>query len=115
MKQRESQRGMTTVELAIGFLTAALVAAALAAAVALGLAQGACQSASTEVARQLARGDTAAAASATESLPNAAEITVSRLSTGVEAEVRLQTTVLGVVSVTLSGQSFARYEPGVSP
>ncbi|MGV8845078.1 TadE family type IV pilus minor pilin [Tessaracoccus sp.] len=106
-------RGMVTVELAVGFVTATLLAATLAAVVLLGVAQAACARASSEMARQLARGDTVAAQIAKSQAPAGAHSRVVNQSDGVGVRVSASVQVLGIGAVTVAAENWAAWEPGV--
>ncbi len=106
-------RGMVTVELAVGFVTATLLTVTLAAVVLLGVAQAACARTSTEMARQLARGDDVVAASAQGQAPQEAEFHVDRRREGVSVRVSAPVSILGLGDVIVTAQRWAAWEPGV--
>lgn len=106
-------RGMVTVELAVGFVTATVLTVTLAAIVLLGVAQAACARASSEVARQVARGDTVAARTAQNQAPTGAHTRVVREPGGVSVRVSAAVRVLGIGSVTVTAENWAAWEPGV--
>ena len=107
-------RGMVTVELAVGFVTATMLAAVLSGVVLLGVVQSACARTSREVARQLARGDEPAARAAEKQAPKGARTEVERGSAGVEVRVSVPVRVLGVGPINVSAQNWAAWEPGVA-
>lgn len=109
------ERGLVTVELAIGFLTASLLAITLAGLVILGVTQAAAQRTAAEVARQLARGDQPAADRARAEAPRGGTVTVTQVEQGVEVRVRAPLRILGVGRVEVSAKAWARYEPGAGP
>lgn len=109
------ERGLVTVELAVGFVTATLLAAVLVGVVLLGVAQAAATRTSAEVARQLARGDAAAAELAREQAPEGAGITVRDVDDGVEVRVEVPVDVFGIGEVDVADTSWARYETGAAP
>ncbi len=110
----EDHRGMVTVELAVGFVTATLLTATLAAVVLLGVAQAACARTSTEIARQLTRGDVEAAAAARREAPTGAGFRVDRSPDGVTVTVSAPVSVMGLGDVVVSAERWATWEPGVS-
>lgn len=114
-RPRRRQRGMVTVELAIGCITAVLVTACLVSLAMLGVAQSACAESSAQLARQSARGDDAAVAAARSRAPEGARVSIDRGEDGVTAEVRVTVPVLGVGGVTVGATSWAAYEPGQGP
>lgn len=106
-------RGMVTVELAVGFVTATLLAATLVAVVLLGVTQAACARASSEMARQLARGDSVAAQIAEEQAPAGAQSRVVNQSDGVGVLVSAPVQVMGMGAITVTAENWAAWEPGV--
>lgn len=112
---RRPQRGMVTVELAIGCITAVLVTACLVSLAMLGVVQSACAESSAQLARQSARGDKAAVAAARSRAPEGAQVRIDRGEDGVTAEVRVSVPVLGVGTVPVGASSWAAYEPGQGP
>ena len=106
------ERGLVTVELAVGFVTATLLAAVLVGVVMLGVAQAACARTSSEVARQLARGDTVAAERAEEQAPDGARVAARDVDDGVEGTVEVPVDVFGIGVVEVADTSWARYENG---
>lgn len=107
-------RGMVTVELAVGFVTATLLTATLAAVVLLGVAQASCARTSTEMARQLTRGDASAAAVARSEAPTDAKFRVDENRDGVAVTVSAPVSILGIGDVVVTAQRWAAWEPGVS-
>lgn len=107
-------RGMVTVELAIGFVTATFLTATLVAVVLVGVAQAACARSSTEMARQLTRGDAAAVAVAQKEAPAGAEFEVDRRREGVSVRVSAPVSIMGMGDIVVVAQRWASWEPGVS-
>lgn len=112
---RRGQRGMVTVELAIGVVTAVVVTACLVSLTLLGVAQSACAESSAQIARQAARGDEGALREAKERVPDGASIRIDRQPGGVSVSVALEVGVVGLGPVRVSAQAWAAFEPGVSP
>ena len=110
-----SQRGMVTVELAVGVVTAVVVTACLVSLAMLGVAQSACAESSAQLARQSARGDTRAVQAARDRAPDGARISIDRQAGGVEASVTLGVRVLGLGEMEVGAQAWAAYEPGQGP
>lgn len=106
------ERGLVTVELAVGFVTATLLAAVLVGVVLLGVAQAAAARTSSEVARQLARGDAVAARLAEAQAPDGASVAVRDVDDGVEVAVAIPVDVFGIGVVDVADTSWARYETG---
>ena len=113
-RTRVDDRGMVTVELAVGFVTATFLTATLVAVVLLGVVQAACARTSTEMARQLTRGDSTAAAAAKSEAPAGAEFEVERSQEGVHVRVSAPVSILGMGDIVVVAQSWATWEPGVS-
>ncbi len=111
---RGDHRGMVTVELAVGFVSAALLTATLAAVVLLGVAQAACARTSTEMARQLTRGDAAAAAAAQNEAPEGARFRVEEGQEGVAVQVSAVVSIPGLGDVVVTTKRWAAWEPGVA-
>lgn len=109
------ERGLVTIELAIGFVTVSLLTAVLVGVVSLGLAQAAAARTSSEVARQLARGDTAAAERAEDEAPDGARVESRDVEDGVEVGVEVPVDIFGIGVVDVSDTSWARYENGAQP
>ncbi len=106
---------MVTVELAIGFVTAAVLTVALSGLVSLGVHQAACAGASAEVARQLARGDHAAASKALSEAPVGATQEVTEDDEGVSVTVAVDVPLLGVGEVEVSAHAWSRWEATARP
>lgn len=108
-----SQRGMVTVEIALGVLSLTALTVLLGWVVNLGLIQARCQDTASQVARQHARGDHAAAARAVQGAPEGAQVDVRRAEGDVIAETSMEVSFFGAHSLTVS--AIARYplEPGV--
>jgi hypothetical protein len=103
-------RGMVTVELAVGIVTATLLTAALVTLVMLGVTQAAAAESSAQLARQIARGDEAAVRAAEARAPG--EATVVHRDGGVEVTVEAESFVLGLGGVPVRATAWAAYEPG---
>ncbi|SHJ22268.1 hypothetical protein SAMN02745244_01985 [Tessaracoccus bendigoensis DSM 12906] len=112
---RRGERGMVTVELAVGSITAVLLTACLVSLSMLGVAQSACAESSAQIARQSARGDGEALAVARGRVPRDARVEVRREDAGVVASVRVGVSVLGFGVVDVGAQAWAAYEPGQGP
>ncbi|WP_143008320.1 hypothetical protein [Tessaracoccus oleiagri] len=112
-RRRPAPRGMVTIELAVGIVTATLLAAGLVTLVLLGVAQAAVAESSAQIARQIARGDEAALAVAERRSPR--ESTVVHRDGGVEVTVEARSFVLGIGDVPVRASAWAAYEPGVGP
>lgn len=112
---RGRERGMVTVELAIGFITATFLAAALSSVVLLGVGQAAASRASTEVARQLARGDQVAADAARDEAPTGTTVDSSAEADGIRVRASVPVDMFGFTALTVHASSWARYEPGARP
>ena len=112
---RHTERGMVTVELAVGLITVALLTVVLASVVLLGITQASAARASTEIARQLARGDQQAADRAREATPDGSRIDVERSREGVSVSVVAPVRIIHMGSFTLTAEAFAVWEPGAGP
>ncbi len=112
---RPGERGMVTLELAIGSITVVLLTACLVSLAMLGVAQSACAESSAQIARQSARGDVEAVAAARARAPRGSRVEVLRDRAGVTAEVRVGVPVLGFGSVDVGAEAWAAYEPGQGP
>lgn len=110
---RGHSRGMVTIELAVGLVTATLLAATLSGVVLLGVAQAACARTSSEMARQLARGDPTAARLAEDAAPGGATSRVDDGPGGVDVRVFVPVDLLGIGVLVVSARSWAAWEPGV--
>ncbi|MDF1487678.1 TadE family type IV pilus minor pilin [Tessaracoccus caeni] len=114
-RARLRQRGMVTVELAIGFVTATLLLAVLISLGQIGVTQAACAESSAQLARQEARGDQAAVEAAENRLPPGGSVKTTRKKDGVRVLVSAEVRVLGFGRVPVSAEAFAAYEPGEVP
>ena len=112
---RRPHRGMVTVELAIGMVTAVMVTAGLAGMSLVGVAQAACAESAAQLARQSARNDDVAFREAMDRRPGGAQVELERQREGVETRVSIEVSVLGVGPVRVSSSAWAAYEPGVAP
>lgn len=112
---RRGDRGVVTIELAIGLLTVTILTACLAGISLLGMAQASAAEGSAQIARQLARGDELAAREAARSLPDGASVDVDRQPGGVRASVRVPVRVPLLGGVTASADAWAAFEPGIEP
>ena len=110
-----NQRGMVTVELAIGSVLAVVITACLVSLAMLGVAQSACAESSAQIARQVARGDDAAVREARKRAPGDARVDIVREDMGVTVTVRVSVRVLGVGNVGVGAEAWAAYEPGQGP
>lgn len=113
--RRPRERGLVTVELAVGTVSTVLLAGVLVSLSMLGVAQAACAESSAQLARQAARGDSALMAEAVGRVPPAARVTVRRGDDGVTATVTLDVALIGLPPVPVSASAWAAYEPGVGP
>lgn len=105
------ERGMVTVELALGLLAAALVALALSWVVSLVSLQTACADTASQVARQLARGDDEAAADAEGNAPAGAVVQTSTDAGRISVEVSMDASLGPVGPVPLRGAATIAMEP----
>lgn len=112
---RRAQRGMVTVELAIGFITAVFVAASLVSVLLLAVAQAACAESSAQLARLAARGDEQALREARLRAPDGAAIEIEPDQGGVAARVSVEVPVIGLGAVTVAAEAWAALEPGAGP
>lgn len=112
---RRSSRGMVTVELAIGMVTAVLLTAGLVSLSLLGVTQAACEESAAQIARQQARGDLAAVTSATDRMPDGAVLRMEEQRDGVRAHVSVEVSILRFGPITVAADAWAAYEPGVAP
>ncbi|MBB1515208.1 hypothetical protein H5398_04345 [Tessaracoccus sp. MC1679] len=112
---RRGERAMVTVELAIGFLTVAVLATCLAGLSLLGVAQATVSESSAQLARQAARADEVALREARARAPEGAVIDVRRGGDGVTATVTMAVAVPGIGPVEVAATSWAAYEPGSGP
>lgn len=108
-----AERGMVTIELAIGLVTALTVAVFLTWIILLGVAQAKIQETSSQIARLSSRGDSAAVAKAIKDAPSRAKVTVGRSAGNIDVKVTLPVSFLNVGEVVLSANSNYPVEPGV--
>lgn len=108
-----SQRGMATVEIALGVLSLAALTMLLGWVVNLGLIQARCQDTASQIARQLARGDHTAAERAGLGAPTGATVHVRKAEGDVIADVGIEVSFFGVDSLRLSATARYPLEPGV--
>ena len=101
--RRPSPRGMVTVELAIGFVTATMLAAVLVTLTMLGVSQAAVAESSAQIARQLAR-------NAEQRAPG--EVKVERDDAGVTVTVSTTSLVIGLGDIPVHASTWMAYEPG---
>lgn len=111
--RRLAQRGMVTVELALGIVTVTLLTAVLTTIIALGVQQAAIAESAAEIARQTARGDDDAVKAAKDRSPGTATVKPER--EGVRVCVERDARVFGVGAVALSAEAYAAWEPGAGP
>lgn len=109
---RQRERGMVTIELAVGILTATVLTALLCWMVALVVMQAKCVDVATEVARQTARGDTEQVRAAKKLAPRDARVDVSAHQRDVTVVVSVASRFMGMGPVTVSGSATAAWEPG---
>ncbi|WP_245558933.1 TadE family type IV pilus minor pilin [Aestuariimicrobium kwangyangense] len=112
---RPAQRGMVTVELAIGLIFAALVLFACSAVIGLAILQGQCEDTATQVARQESRGDESAARRSRQAAPRAATITTTTKDGWVTVVVSAQRGWGTIGPVTISGEASLPLEPNAQP
>lgn len=111
--RRPSPRGLVTVELAVGLVTATVLTAVLVTLTMLGVTQAAAAESSAAIARQLARGDEPAADEARSRAPGKVEVT--HRDDGVAVTVTAAGTVLGLSAVPVEATTWVAWEPGVGP
>lgn len=111
---RRTERGMVTIELAVGLLTAAIAAAFACWAVNLVVLQTRCADTAAQVARQLARADQAAANQAKQRAPKGAVTTISHAEHTVTVRVDLDARWGKLGPVHLTGGATADLEAGVA-
>lgn len=102
-----TDRGMVTVELAIGVMTACLVAALLGWGIGLIGLQARCSESASQIARQLGRDDQQAADEARLRVPDGAEVRVTSGNTTVEVLVTAQASWGRFGPVTVQGRATA--------
>lgn len=104
---------MVTVELAIGFVTLALLMPILAGVVASGASYVSCERSAAEVARQLARGDQEAADEAKNEAPTGTEFETSSRDEGIEVAATVPVKIFRLPTVKMSCAAWSRKEVGV--
>lgn len=109
------QRGMVTVELAVGILLTVVITASLVGLAMLGVVHASCAETATQVARHTARGDSLTVAEATERRVKGAQIDIQRHAQGVEVRVTTKVAVVGLSPIEVTASAWAAYEPGNSP
>ena len=109
------ERGLVTVELAIGLIAAAMLTAMLVGVSMIGVTQAAVDESAAQLVRQAARGDDAAFEQAMDRTPPKADVTVRREADGVSASVTATVKIPWVGPFVVSGDAWAAYEPGVAP
>lgn len=105
--RQSRQRGMVTVELAVGMLTACLMAGMLGWTVSLVALQARCSDAAGQIARQLARGDQEAAQQAEVHMPDGAALTVLESDARVTVLVAVETHWGALGPVAIEGRASA--------
>lgn len=105
--RQSRQRGMVTVELAVGMLTACLMAGMLGWTVSLVALQARCSDAAGQIARQLARGDQEAAQQAEVHMPDGAALTVLESDAQVTVLVAVETHWGALGPVAIEGRASA--------
>lgn len=111
-RQTTDQRGMVTVEIAIGMIFLTLVTGFLVWIVCLFSLQARCQDSATLIARQIARGDTAAAEEAKNTAPEDATVTVTTKADDVLVEVNAEYRFGTLQAVPVAGKAVITKEPG---
>ena len=114
-RARRGQRGMVTVEFAIGLITIAMLVSTLVGIVLLGVSQSGIQTVSSDLAKHLARGDDAMAEKTKEKAPDRSRIEIERAEAGVRVTTRLDVPILNFGSIALVATAWAHWEPGVGP
>lgn len=109
---RRGERGMVTVELAIGVLIAAIVTTGLVAGITVGLAHAAASASAQQIALHTARGDAPGVLRAREEVPRGGSVEITREEAGVEVAVTLRPRMPVVGEVAMTARSWARWEPG---
>ncbi len=109
------ERGMVSVELAIGVLAMALVALVGAFIISMAVVQGRCGDTAAAVSRQLARGDRQEADRARGTAPRGATVQVTTSGGRVRVTVSVSERLGRFGPVRLSSTAEAAVEPGVSP
>lgn len=108
------QRGMVTVELAVGLLAVGMVLTLCCWVLSLVVVQTRCEDTASQVARQLARGDGAAARKAEERAPQGSEVTRRPGPGTITVTVQVERSLGSIGPVHLSGAATADLEPGVT-
>lgn len=106
------QRGMVSVELALGTMAALLVAAMMMWAVSLGIAQMRCSDAALQGARAVARGESVSTSDIERIAPDDARVTVDREGRDVVVTVSVESRFMGLGPVRLTGTGRYPLEPG---
>lgn len=114
-RARRGQRGMVTVELAIGLITIVMLLSVLVGIILLGVTQSGIQTVTSDLAKHLARGDDATAQKTREKAPTGARIEIERTDAGVRVTTRLDVSILKLGAVPLESTAWAHWEPGVGP
>lgn len=112
---RAGQRGMVTVELAVGLMALGLVLACCAAVVQLVIVQGRCGDIAAQVAREIGRGDKAQESKARALAGPDDRIEVTTDGGWVEVRVVAQRSWGRIGPVTVSGRAQARVERAAVP
>lgn len=107
---RRAERGMVTVELAIGLVTTTVLTAVLVTLTMLGVSQAAAAESSASIARQLARGDAEAAEAARARSTGSIEVT--HRDGGVEVTVTTASSVFGLGAIPVEARTWVAFEPG---
>lgn len=110
--RRGDERGMVTIEIAIGVLTLGILACFLGWIIHLAALQAQCFETAAQVARQVARGDEASAQRAKETAPQGARVSVQIQGEDVQASVRLETALFGVGPIPVEAVATCPREPG---
>ncbi|MDO5093052.1 MAG: DUF4244 domain-containing protein [Propionibacteriaceae bacterium] len=113
--RRRGQRGMVTVELAIGLIVVVMLLAILVGVILLGVTQSHLEGISSDLAKHIARGDEVTATKVRERAPADARIEVVKDEAGVWVTTRLDVSILNLGSVPLEAAAWARWEPGEGP
>ncbi|MEL4503636.1 TadE family type IV pilus minor pilin [Luteococcus sp. H138] len=111
---RRTDRGMVTIELAVGLLTAGLAVVLACWVVNLVILQTRCADTAAQVARQLARDDQPAAQQAQQRAPKGATTRISHAERTVTVRVDLDARLGKLGPVHLVGGATADLEPGVT-
>lgn len=116
-RRGELERGMVTVELALGVGSLMIVVGLLVGVLSVVGLQLGCQSAVVDIARQAARGDTVAVQAAKAKLPSGASVEIVKSRRGLRAEVRAAARPWGsrLPAVPVSASATMVWEPGAAP